>query len=177
MVFAESTYRHSWTQQEALRNSEQREILHDVESVGPFDFHLAFETVEGTGDLSNISSQSLRLAHQYTKLLGVIPVPKWILDLDIELVDIANEKSDDIIVDESSLLSGAAGWNLHCTVNTLGSRLRVIGYEGRLNFLPPTPPSATTPSARPVSGFHGIVLFDGHCNLCNASVDFLMAQV
>ena len=39
---------------------------------------------------------------------------------------------------------------------------------------PPSPPQTST--ARYVDGFHDLVLFDGTCNLCNASVNFLIRR-
>ena len=60
----------------------------------------------------------------------------------------------------------SAGWDLTADVRAAGGLLSLICYRGPMHLLPE--------DSVLVSGFHHLVLFDGQCNLCNASVDFLL---
>mmetsp|Transcript_72166 Transcript_72166/g.145187 ORF Transcript_72166/g.145187 Transcript_72166/m.145187 type:complete len:413 (-) Transcript_72166:140-1378(-) len=194
--FLESTYQRSEAQHQSLGSTgglDKEQVLHDVESAWPLDFHLSFEMPSAPRNIkvSSELSQHVRISHERTMLLGMLPFPKWLVSISIELdvhEEDGNEKKDggqggepprsSSESSDRTSGSGDGGWYLRCNVDSLGGRLRLIGYEGLLTILPlpEKNKSDSKPPARYVKGFHGVVLFDGHCNLCNASVDFLMRQ-
>lgn len=116
--------------------------FHDIESVFPFDLHFDWEQCD---DMKKITPKHLK-----TTLLGVIPIPKWLLSIDMSLLP----------SDEST------GWTLTMRVSSLGGYLTALGYDGEMRIV--------QSDTNYIKGFHHLVLYDGHCNMCNASVDFLM---
>jgi len=118
--------------------------LHEVESVWPLDFRMDF-VVE--------SERRVRLAQRETTMLGVLPWPRWLVSLDLTL----------------DLHDDDAGWDLRAFVTALGGTVPLMGYEGSMR-----PVAEEVVAARYVPGFHHLLLFDGECNLCNASVDFVL---
>jgi predicted DCC family thiol-disulfide oxidoreductase YuxK len=126
--------------------------LHDVEAVFPLRFHLdwnssALEAGSGGGVLSSNKGKTTFLGTNIT-----LPKPLAQLNLDITMHD------------------DGGGWHLRAVVSSL--RLQVLSFSGPMRFIPDAHDVAS--GARYVEGFHHIVMFDGHCNLCNASVDFII---
>lgn len=71
------------------------------------------------------------------------------------------------------------GWDLLVAVTALGGRLHLITYEGSMRRVDHTREDAAVGADDQgiiVDGFHDLVLFDGVCNLCNTSVDFLLTR-
>jgi predicted DCC family thiol-disulfide oxidoreductase YuxK len=135
-----------------LENPDASQPLHDLEAVFPLTFHLdwngstAFKPSPGGGVLSP--------AHGKTTLLGTsITLPKSLSSLSLV-----------IAMHEDGL-----GWDLNCVLSAL--RLPVLSFSGPMRLLPDAHDGGS--GARFVEGFHHVVIFDGHCNLCNASVDFI----
>ena len=62
------------------------------------------------------------------------------------------------------------GWDLEVGVNLLGGSVNLVTYEGAMRQ------RKEKPGVKFIDGFHDLVLFDGVCNLCNATVDFLLQR-
>ena len=135
-----------------LENPDAPQPLHDVEDVFPLRFHLdwggssAFNPSPGGGVLSP--------AHVNTTLLATsIALPKSLPLLRLSI----------------AMHEDGGGWDLHMVVSAL--RLPLLSFSGPMRLLPDVHDGGS--GARFVEGFHHVVMFDGHCNLCNASVDFI----
>ena len=142
--------------------------LHDIESFFPLDFHMDWNdcTEEDPAAVSNTSSRTedatdalatrTRVAPQHvrTTLLCIVPIPKWMVSLDLSM----------------AMHEDGEGWDLAALVYGLGGSVKLVGYEGsmRLEEVDETGVGRYMPS------FHYVVLFDGVCNLCNKSVDFII---
>ena len=185
-VFLQSIYTHS--------NSKpiSTDTLHDVETLQGFSFLLDWKEA--------IKDNVVRPKHVSTLFLGVVPIPKLLLTVDLEM----------------AMHSDGNGWDLTANVDVLNSLFRLIGYTGAMHFKPMDGHTTekdtndtkdtkdiqemqdmkavnlfdlaakvntdidldnTTPSPNHyVPEFHDLVLFDGHCNMCNQSVNFLMSN-
>lgn len=147
--------------------------LHDVESVFPLDFHLSWDDVvkverQRSGgpcvpdDSSDTPAESQKdrnthvviPRHVHTTLLGIVPLPLWLVSLNLSM----------------AMHDDGNGWDLTALVDALGF-IRLVGYEGSMRLFEA---DDSEPLGRYVPGFHYVVLFDGVCNLCNASVDFII---
>ena len=143
-----------WSRLAQRSDPEVPRLLHDVEAMLPLQFHLdwnsscALEPGAGGGVLSSKNGKAA--------LIGTnITLPKSLALLDLEI----------------SVHDDGGGWHLHAAVSTL-LRLEVLSFTGNMRFLPEAHDFVN--GARYVEGFHHVVMFDGHCNLCNASVDFII---
>ena len=192
-VFLQSIYTHSKSKPIST------DTLHDVETLQGCSFLLDWE--EATKD--NV----VRPKHVSTSFLGVVPIPKLLLSLDLEM----------------AMHSDGNGWDLTANVDVLNSLFRLIGYTGAMHFKPMddhtsekdtkdtkdtkdiqemqdlkavnlfdlaakintdidldnTDDNQNNTISSPkhyVPEFHDLVLFDGHCNMCNQSVNFLMSN-
>lgn len=141
-------------------------MLHDIELVWPLEFTLDWhehETSHGPRDSASCGSPRVVPTHVSTTLLGLVPVP-----LSLVTVSISMAMHDD-----------GAGWDLIADVSALAGVLRLIRYEGPMRGLKFRPggeaeegdPRGEAP--RFVEGFHHLLIYDGVCNLCNATVDFV----
>lgn len=92
-----------------------------------------------------------KLVHRYSRLFGVIPFP----------VSLAKAHCSMIPNDAEN------GWALQVNVHILNSKF--VEYTGNLTSISSTDPRA-------VALLHNVVLFDGVCNLCNSSVDFIIQR-
>eukprot|EP00808_Paulinella_micropora_P012806 g10091.t1 len=99
---------------------------------------------------------SLRISprHVCTVLCKLLPVSRRWASLHLELE-----------LDLQQPGGSSSSWEQSVQVRTCAERVLLLGYQGSLRLL--------DSNIRYVSGFHHL-LFDGHCNLCNASVDFIM---
>ncbi len=157
-----STYKRAFPLSTGQTNEITLQPLHDVESVFPFDFHLDWGDTNGyngrvAGYGTTYEATTTRIVspnHISTMLLGVIHLPRSVVSLVLR------------IHPHEDRLDGI--W----TCVELFS-LQMISYSGPLRLLNDT---TVTQNSRGsfVSGFHHLVLFDGHCSMCNASVDFII---
>ena len=151
---------------EATVSDTQR--LHDVESFFPLDFHMDWDdranggkaAVSNTDSRAEDATDALaarpRVAprHVGTTLLGIAPIPKWLVSLDLSM----------------AMHDDGEGWDLAALVYALGGSVRLVGYEGSMRMVEVD----ETGVGRYMPSFHYVVLFDGVCNLCNKSVDFII---
>lgn len=128
------------------------DALHDVESVFPLDFRFDWAAAARVCPESGLP----RVAppHLSTTLLGILPVPTWLVSVALQM----------------DMHADGDGWDLTADVTALGGQLRLVCYQGPMRRLAEPGPE----QAEYVPGFHHLVLFDGVCNMCNASVDFLL---
>ena len=153
-TFLQSIYRHS--------SSATEQPLHDVEYLFPLSFQFDWNDPSVMVEGSPVSPK-----HIGTRLLDVLPLPLGLVSVRLEM----------------DMLADGSGWDLVADVRLLGS-LRLVCYEGTMRELPSSRGEQTqgadklAQSAPPayVPAFHTLVLFDGVCNLCNASVDFAMRR-
>ena len=148
--FMKSIYRYS------SESSEQP--LHDVEYLFPLSFQFDWMDPSVVVDGSRVSPK-----HIGTRLLDVLPLPLGLVSVRLEM----------------TMLADGTGWDLVADVRLLGS-LRLVCYEGTMRGLSDTAGTkegrADGVPPRYVPAFHTLVLFDGQCNLCNASVDFAIRR-
>ena len=152
-AFMQSTYRYS------AESSEQP--LHDIEYLFPLSFKF-----DWTEPSPPAIADRLRVAprHVGTRLLDLLPVPLGLVSVRLEM----------------AMLADGTGWDLVADVQLLGA-FRLICYEGTMRELATScgeqkPGSDDVAPPRYVPAFHTLVLFDGVCNLCNASVDFAIRR-
>jgi len=145
-VWLQSTYSHSPS------TAADIDALHDVESVFPLDFRFDWTAAVGVCPESGLA----RVAppHLSTTLLGIVPVPTSLVSVGLQM----------------DMHADGEGWDLTADVRALGGQLQLVCYRGPMRRLAEPGPE----EAEYVPGFHHLVLFDGVCNLCNASVDFLL---
>jgi hypothetical protein len=155
--------------------------LHDIESVWPLDFKLEF--------VHEPEKRMVRLRHRGTTLLGVAPFPRWLVSLDLSLHLHEDERGWDLRA-LVSVLGGAVtligydgslrplpaqgGGKETAAAAAAGAGAAAAGEGGRGGRTIAAPAPAPAAAAQYVPGFHHLLLFDGRCNLCNASVDFVM---
>lgn len=147
-VFLESTYERSNREPASLAAVP----LHDTEAVWPLKFTFDMEPEEA--DSSGNPVKMVAPRHVSTSLLGLVPLPPSLVTVSLTMA----MHDDD------------QGWDLVADVSALNGLVRLIRYEGPMRNL-----TALTESPPPyVVGFHHLILYDGVCNLCNASVDFIV---
>ena len=144
-AFLSSTYRRSEMIQPAQVADDAS--LHDVESVWPLQFKFDWSTCTETTVLAP--------KHVGTSLLGLVPIP---VPLVTVVLNMAMHEDGD-------------GWDLIADVSALFGAICLIRYEGPMRSLVA---DGAAPSSAYVPGFHHLLLYDGACNLCNASVDFVL---
>ncbi len=162
--------------------------FHEVESIFPVSF--TFDWIDSESHDSD-GRVTVNPKHVGTSLLGVLPLPPGLVEVRQSMTIRADEKGWDLDVAVTALRGRL---NL---ITYKGSMLWLEdGIEaGRVD----TPPLGSQQlgaiaaekagiertggkskrmrdSAVFVDGFHDLVLFDGTCNLCNASVDFLLSR-
>ena len=93
----------------------------------------------------------VRPTHVGTSLLGLVPLPRGLVTVALQM----------------AMHDDGRGWDLVADVSALFGALCLIRYEGPLRRVEPE-------NENLVAGFHHLVLYDGECNLCNWSVDFVM---
>ena len=149
-TFFSSTYRYS------AESSDQP--LHDVEYLFPLSFQF-----DWTDPLLVVDGSRVVPKHVGTRLLDLLPVPLGLVSVRLEM----------------AMLPDGSGWDLVADVQLLGA-LRLICYEGTMRELPSScgedKEGSDVLPPRYVPAFHTLVLFDGDCNLCNASVDFAIRR-
>lgn len=104
-------------------STEEEVPLHDVESVFPFNFQFDWKHTS-----NSITPKLVR-----TTLLNLVPIPKWLVSLDLELSPHAD----------------LLGWDLKFQVTSLWGRLVALGYDGSLRTV--------ERSTNHVPGFHHLV--------------------
>jgi len=92
--------------------------------------------------------------HTKTTLLGILPLPRAFFPLDLRL----------------AMHGDGEGWDLTAGVKEL--QVQLIAFSGPIRCRRQLDASSKS-SGQFVAGFHHLVLFDGHCILCNALVDFI----
>ena len=149
-------------------------IFHPVEEMFPlqitFDWERSQSHDNGGGDDGRVL-----VAPRFVgvSLLGVLSLPPWLMRVEQQM----------------ALREDGKGWHLRANVSALGGLLRFEAGTGRSDEQHHEPREEEEQedkeddrneegerSAVFVDGFHDLVLFDGTCNLCNASVDFLLAR-
>lgn len=121
--------------------------LHDVEAVFPLEF--TFDYADGAPDAP--PQPVVRPTHVGTSLLGLVPLPRGLVTVALQM----------------AMHDDGRGWDLVADVSALFGALCLIRYEGPLRRVEPE-------NENLVAGFHHLVLYDGECNLCNWSVNFVM---
>lgn len=124
--------------------------MHDVESVWPLKFR--FDWSSSAHELTELTT--VAPTHVGTSLLGIVQLPSWLVKVSLTM----------------AMHDDGQGWDLVADVTALKGLLRLIRYGGPMRSLRPI----AGPPAQFVPGFHHLVLYDGVCNLCNASVDFVV---
>ena len=141
----------SFLQSTYKRSQHSAAPLHDIEAVWPLEF--TFD-MEPDTDHSLDPMRVVAPRHVRTSLLGLVPLPTSLVTVKLTMAMHDDEQ----------------GWDLEADVSALSGVLRLIRYEGPMRSL--TAPAELPP--RYVTGFHHLILYDGVCNLCNASVDFVI---
>jgi predicted DCC family thiol-disulfide oxidoreductase YuxK len=132
--------------------------FHQVESTFPASLTFDWRGCETVQDEKAGRPPVVQPAHVGTKVFGVIPVPLFLLGVRQRMC----------------VHEDRQGWDLEVGVDVLGGRVNLITYKGAMRQKKEELNNKR--GARFVDGFHDLVLFDGACNLCNASVDFLLAR-
>ena len=93
------------------------------------------------------------LRHVRSRLLGMLPFPVMVMRVHSEMVH----------------HSDSGGWDLQVDSYLFGRKF--VSYVGPLRLVQD---QQQAEEAREL--LHHVVVFDGHCNLCNSSVDFILAN-
>lgn len=88
--------------------------------------------------------------HTHTTIWGLV-LPRQLVCVDLSMKPHADD----------------GGWDLSMKAHAMNGAFLIVGYEGSMRLV-------DTIRTKYVEGFHDLVMFDGRCSLCNASVDFLM---
>jgi predicted DCC family thiol-disulfide oxidoreductase YuxK len=166
-TFLQSTYHYS--------SESNEQPLHDVEYLFPLSFQFDWTAPSIFVDGSRVSPKHIR-----TRLFDVLPLPLGLVSVRLEM----------------ALLAEGTGWDLVADVRLLGT-IPLVCYKGTMRELTSASfaedkedkqdadggckeeeegPTREQPPPRYVPSFHTLVLFDGECNLCNASVDFAIRR-
>lgn len=162
--------------------------FHEVESLFPASFTFDWSDSESRDGGGQVTVEP---KHVGTSLLGVLPLPLGLVGVRQRMTVHADEKGWDLEVvvtalgDRLNLITyeGSMRW-LEDTkeaeeneTSSLGSpHFGAIAAETKEEETKGAKNEQAKDDGVFIDGFHDLVLFDGTCNLCNASVDFLLSR-